>query len=121
MEQLGPVGATILEAVTHLVETLCYVTGFVYITHEMFKYMTHRLDVLGAEKATIFQKARPGFEFVERDAKPVEPEPVILPLVLAEKDTIGPIIGAINKKVQDIRSLVATDATPSVTPIGLER
>ena len=56
-------GADLLAFLTHL----GYMIAMCYIARECFKYLTHRLDVLGAERGSIFQQARSGAEFVERD------------------------------------------------------
>ena len=66
---------TIFWLIAQLVAQLAYTGAAVYIVREFFHYLTHRLDVLGAEKATIFQKAQPGYKYVERPA----PESILDP------------------------------------------
>ena len=46
---------------------LGYMVTLYLVVREYFRYMTHRLDALGVEKATVWQKARDGAEFVERE------------------------------------------------------
>jgi len=57
--------ADFLALVTHL----GYMATMCYIARECFKYLTHRLDVLGAEQGSILQRARSGAEFVEREIR----------------------------------------------------
>ena len=55
--------ADFLAFLTHL----GYMIAMCYIAREFFRYLNHRLDVLGAEQGTVFRPARSGAEFVERE------------------------------------------------------
>lgn len=46
---------------------LGYMITACWIAREFFRYLSHRLDVIGAEKGSVWQKARDGAEFVERE------------------------------------------------------